>query len=114
MEHTAEGKDSGGFPWYNFILPGMAQVSGGAFVRGLLFLVPALGTAVLALCLNRYFYLDHLWRFKSLEMPSTFIHEFYACKQATLYRFVGIYLLVGLLSTIDESRRRSPQERKAE
>ena len=87
--------------WTAFIIPGLPQLGSGEKLKGILYLLLAIGTAALAFSVNRYFFLRHVWTFKSLEMPSTFIKEYYATKQSTIYYFIFIYGAIGLLSAID-------------
>ena len=91
------------YSWTAFIIPGLPQLGSGEKLKGFIFLVLALGTAALAFSVNRYFFLRNLWTFKSLEMPSTFIKEYYATKQSTIYNFIFIYGAIGLLSAIDHA-----------
>ncbi len=90
--------------WTAFLIPGLPQLGSGEALKGAIYFLLSIGTAALAFGVNRYFFLKNVWTFKSLEMPSTFIKEYYATKQSTLYNFIFIYLAIGLISAIDHAR----------
>ena len=90
--------------FYAFLIPGLPQLGGGEKLKGFLYFLLALATAIIAFSVNRYFFLKYLWEYKALEMPSTFIREYYASKQATLYNFIFIYFIIGLVSAVDKVR----------
>lgn len=81
-------------------LPGGGQLANGEGGKAAAYLLLGGGSLSWAILGNRS-WLQLYWKFKELEASSVFLRDYYADKQEALFTFLGLYVIVLVVSNFD-------------